>query len=193
MALKKRNKLSALMSMLLRYLVFYGLYPLLRLGSGFGLLYPKLKTQGYIIRLNNRLVRMQTGKNKFRNILLLLPHCLQYTECPYKVTFHIENCRRCGKCQLKDLIETAEEFDFDLFIATGGTIARRIVAQNKPELIIAVACERDLFSGIKDSLPLPVHGITNITPHGPCINTRVSMNQVQDALGKFCKQAIAGK
>lgn len=169
----------------LRYGILYGLYGLLFFLSGFGLWYSPKKMKEWLITLNNRLVRSLTVKKKYNNILLLLPHCLQYADCPHKVTFHINNCRRCGKCQLKDLIQTAEEYSFDLFIATGGTIARRIVAENKPELIIAVACERDLFSGIRDALPLPVYGILNITPHGPCFNTRVSLDHIKQTIKMF--------
>ncbi len=185
---KKVSGPTILCIKLLRYFTLYILYYIMIIFSGFGILYPRKKIKENIIELNNRLIYLQTGKKKFKNILLLLPHCLQYAECPYKVTFHITNCRRCGMCQLKDLIQIAEDYDFDLFIATGGTIARRIVAENKPEFIIAVACERDLFSGIRDAMPLPVYGIPNITPYGPCFNTQVPLKWVNKTLHTFCER-----
>ena len=73
----------------------------------------------------------------------------------------------------------------DLSVATGGTLARRIIKEKRPKAIIAVACERDLTSGIVDSYPLPVIGILNQRPFGPCINTRVDMKDVQEALEYF--------
>jgi hypothetical protein len=72
-----------------------------------------------------------------------------------------------------------------LFVATGGTIARRIVKEARPEAIIAVACERDLSSGLVDTYPLPVIGILNERPFGPCINTRVDLRKVQEAITFF--------
>ena len=70
-------------------------------------------------------------------------------------------------------------------MATGGTIARRIVVQLRPKLIIAVACERDLASGIQDTYPLPVYGILNIRPFGPCLDTDVALERVEWAIRQF--------
>ena len=70
-------------------------------------------------------------------------------------------------------------------VATGGTIARRIVVQTRPRMIIAVACERDLTSGIQDSYPLPVFGILNQRPCGPCLDTLVSLAAVEGAVRLF--------
>jgi hypothetical protein len=72
-----------------------------------------------------------------------------------------------------------------LAVATGGTLARRIIVERRPKLIIAVACERDLSSGIQDSYPLPVFGITNHRPHGPCYDTEVDLERVEEALKLF--------
>jgi hypothetical protein len=52
-------------------------------------------------------------------------------------------------------------------------------------MIIAVACERDLSSGIQDSYPLPVFGVINHRPHGPCYDTLVDLDKVEEALKLF--------
>ncbi len=70
-------------------------------------------------------------------------------------------------------------------MATGGTIARRIVVQLRPRMIIAVACHRDLASGIQDTYPLPVYGVLNERPHGPCIDTTVAIENVEEMLHRF--------
>ncbi|HAA03577.1 MAG TPA: hypothetical protein DCE18_09425, partial [Syntrophobacteraceae bacterium] len=103
-------------------------------------------------------------------------------DCSVKVTHTVENCKRCGKCAIKDLLQLSEKYHVDLAVATGGTIARRIVVEKRPDLIIAVACERDLTSGIQDTTPLPVYGIFNQRPFGPCLNTQVSIAQVEAVL-----------
>jgi len=56
----------------------------------------------------------------------------------------------------------------------------------KPEAIVAVACERDLSSGIVDTYPLPVLGIPNERPFGPCLNTQVDLEKVKDAIRALC-------
>jgi len=160
------------------------LYPLLMFaGSLAGK--QKEKYQKFIIHLNNKLVR----REKFRpeNVLLLLPHCLQINECDVRLTYNIYNCKRCGRCEIKDLIQLAEENHLNLFVATGGSLARRVIHEMKPDAVIAVACENDLSSGIADTYPLPILGITNQRPFGPCMNTCVDLSKVKEAILFFGK------
>jgi len=140
------------------------------------------KIQQSFVEINNQLVLSQPFEVQPEKLLLLMPHCLQDNECKVKITGNVENCQRCGKCEINDLVELADQNSVKLSVATGGTIARRIVVENKPEVIIAVACERDLVSGIQDSYPIPVYGILNERPYGPCFNTQVDMNNVKEAI-----------
>ena len=103
-----------------------------------------------------------------------------------KITHRVENCKRCGKCRIKDLLGLSEKYGVCMAVATGGTIARRIVIEKRPDLIIAVACERDLTSGIQDTTPLPVYGIFNQRPFGPCLNTQVALDRVESVLKEVC-------
>jgi len=145
----------------------------------------KEKIRASFIQVNNDIVRAECRTYAPEEILLLMPHCLQNSRCKYRLTYNINNCRRCGECQIANLLEYSETYGVKLAIATGGTIARRIVVQNKPRLIIAVACERDLASGIQDTYPLPVYGILNERPHGPCLDTRVPLHNLDQALRIF--------
>lgn len=160
------------------------LYPMLMIAGAF-LKDKKERLQLFIINLNNRLVR--AGGFKTKRILLLLPHCLQINDCDIRITNDIYNCKRCGKCEVKDLIQIAETHNLKLFVATGGSLARRIIKDAKPEAIVAVACERDLSSGIVDTFPVPVLGISNERPFGPCLNTRVNLAKVKEAIEFFGK------
>ena len=160
------------------------LYPLLMLAGSFA----KDKKEAYqrlIINLNNKLVKRERSKTK--KILLLLPHCLQTDECTIRLTYNIHNCEGCGRCEIKDLIRIADENHLTLSVATGGSLARRIVNEVKPEAVVAVACENDLSSGIADIYPLPILGIPNERPFGPCINTSVDLAKVKEAIEFFCK------
>lgn len=141
------------------------------------------EVQHAFVAVNNELVMAQCRNgHPPRSILLLMPHCLQDKDCTIKITHDVENCKRCGKCRIKDLLDVSRKYNVDLAVATGGTLARRIVREKRPDLIIAVACERDLTSGIQDTIPLPVYGIFNERPFGPCLNTQVAMDRVEDVL-----------
>lgn len=130
------------------------------------------------IELNNIVVESSNVKYKTEEIMLLLPHCLQNSECSLKVTGNSETCKRCGKCKIGMLLDYAKERNISMFIATGGTVARKIIKQNKPRLIVSVACERDLMSGMLDVKGIPVVGVTNLQPNGPCINTDVDVSAI---------------
>ncbi len=73
----------------------------------------------------------------------------------------------------------AEEKGFHFFVVTGGTLARQTVKNIRPKVVLAIACERDLTSGIQDVYPLPAVGVMNIRPNGPCYNTHVDIEQVR--------------
>ncbi|MEJ2696322.1 MAG: DUF116 domain-containing protein [Candidatus Sulfobium sp.] len=171
---------------LARGVVLKVFYPVLMLAGSF-FRGRKERFQRAVVDLNNMLVRAERPETK--RILLLLPHCLQIDECTIRLTHNIHNCERCGRCNIRDFIEIAEEKGLSLFIATGGNLARKIVRDVRPEAIVAVACERDLSSGLVDTYPIPIIGIPNDRPFGPCLNTRVDLGKVKEAIRFFCGQA----
>jgi uncharacterized protein len=145
----------------------------------------KERVQQSFIELNNHLVQSNHHRTRSNRLLVLLPHCIQDFDCQIKITGNIKNCKGCGKCEIKDLIELSDQYQVKIAVATGGTLARRIIVENRPEAIVAVACELDLTSGIQDSYPIPVIGILNERPNGPCFNTKVDIQKVKDAILDF--------
>ncbi len=132
------------------------------------------------ISVNNYIVaskRVLPGEK----ILMLLPHCLQNSDCPFKITIDINNCKKCGKCPIGQLRELGDKYNAVLKVATGGTLARKWIEEVRPRAVIAIACERDLASGIQDTGGLPVLGVLNSRPNGPCFNTNVCLEQVDQA------------
>jgi Uncharacterized conserved protein len=132
----------------------------------------------FYIELNNIVVESDNKKYNSKDMMILLPHCLQNSRCGLKVTSDPELCRQCGNCKIGVLLEYAKANTINLLVATGGTSARNMVKKVKPGIIISVACERDLMSGILDVKGIPVIGIINKQPNGPCINTDIDVGQV---------------
>jgi uncharacterized protein len=158
-----------------------GLFPFMILvGKILGV--SKERVQQSFIEVNNHLVRSNSHRAKPGKLLILLPHCIQDFDCQIKITGNIKNCKGCGNCEIKDLVELADQYQVKIAVATGGTLARRIIVENRPDAIVAVACELDLTSGIQDSYPIPVIGILNDRPNGPCINTKVDIQKVRKAI-----------
>ena len=168
----------------LRGIVIQVLFPFMVLvGKLVGI--SKRRIQQSFIAINNQLVLSNSHRTRPGKILLLLPHCIQDFDCDVKITGNVNNCRKCGRCEIKDLLGLADKYSVQIAVATGGTLARRIIVKNRPEAIVAVACELDLTSGIQDTYPIPVIGILNHRPHGPCYNTKVDIEKVREALLYF--------
>ncbi len=168
----------------LRGLIVKVIYPLtLFLGSIFRI--PRERIQESFVEVNNQLVLSRRIKVKHDRLLLLMPHCIQNNQCRMRVTGDIRNCERCGLCRIPDLIDLGEEYGVDIFVATGGTLARRLIEEKRPQAVVAVACKRDLTSGIVDAYPLPVLGILNERPFGPCVNTEFDLDAVKESIRHF--------
>ena len=139
----------------------------------------------YFVRLNNRVVQRRNTRLRPSELLLLVPHCVQRWDCPNKITSTVANCERCGQCMVDELIRIAEKYDIAIEVATGGGGAVRTVSEHAPKGVVAVACEREMLDGICDALPLPVLGVLNQRPEGPCKNTVVDPVEVESAVRWF--------
>lgn len=145
----------------------------------------KMTVRRSFIEVNNELVCATIPTPETPKILLLLPHCMQASTCKRRLVMDLSNCGNCGNCQIGNIRAITEKYGIQVCIATGGTIARKIVAEIQPRQIIAVACERDLSSGIQDSYPIPVFGILNRRPYGPCQDTNVPLDSLERTLEFF--------
>lgn len=145
----------------------------------------KERIERSFIEVSNHLIRQKNISVEPNKLLIMTPHCLQQENCPHKITRDVSNCRRCGLCPIGDLATLAENYGVHIAVVTGGTLARKIIKSIRPHAVLAIACERDLTSGIQDVFPIPVIGVLNSRPHGPCCNTQVNLNKVEQALQGF--------
>lgn len=134
------------------------------------------------IEVSNQLVKRSHMAIAPDRILILTPHCIQLDTCPHKITRDVNNCKQCGCCPVGDLLALSKKYGVHFAVATGGTFARQIVKTIRPKAILAIACERDLTSGIQDVFPLPVIGVLNERPFGPCFNTKIDVKKVEEAI-----------
>ncbi|MBQ4133334.1 MAG: DUF116 domain-containing protein [Desulfovibrionaceae bacterium] len=175
----------------LRGLMNFVFFPLMRL-AGIFFRIPKSKVRLAFIRLNNDLAGASRIRCKPHELLILLPHCIQKSACPHRLTHNIQACTRCGACKVGPLLKLAERYGVEVVIVPGGTVARQMVKEKRPKCLIAVACHRDLTSGIRDVAALPVFGVVNERPFGPCINTSVDVDEIERAIRMFTGAGAAG-
>ncbi len=117
------------------------------------------------IRVSNELAAPGRGPGP---VLVLFPRCL----------------RADIRSRAKEICSGYKEVR--LHTAPGGTEARKIIHDTSPGAIVAVACERDLIAGIQDVAPkIPVIGIPNTRPEGPCADTTIDTDELQAAIEYF--------
>ncbi len=137
----------------------------MKIGLYFGISRDRLSNS--FVKISNILIKASTQKVKPEKLLILLPRCLQ-------------------KSIIQRINQFSKKFHIPVFTVPGGEKARQIVYKLKPNAIIGVACERDLLSGIQDiSDQIPVIGIPNIRPEGPCKNTIIDIRDFEDAVQTF--------
>ncbi len=163
----------------------YGLMNILfyvALGAGRLLHIPRRRIEGSFVAVSNQIIKNRHLKVTPDKLLVVTPHCLQLATCPHKITRDPNNCKRCGGCDIGALVTMAEKMGFHFFVVTGGTLARQTVRKIRPKAVVAIACERDLASGIQDVYPIPSVGVLNLRPNGPCYNTHVDLEEFRQAI-----------
>ena len=89
------------------------------------------------------------------------------------------------RCLAKDILEgvlrVAGKYQIPVFVATRGQLARRVIRERRPRAVVAVACERDMVSGLHDVAgKVPVLGLTLTLPNGPCKDTRLDLGRLEE-------------
>jgi uncharacterized protein len=113
------------------------------------------------VKVYNTLAVMRGRKVGQGELLLLIPRCL-------------------SKATLDGVLGIAGKYGVPVFVATRGQLARRVIRERRPRAVVAVACERDMVSGLHDVAgKIPVLGLTMTLPAGPCKDASVDLGQLE--------------
>ncbi len=139
------------------------------------------------VSLNNLMTRLRKKKSPPEGLLLLFPHCIQNSKCKQNIKHEINECIRCGKCKVKDLLELSEEYGISIAVASGGRIALKRVMAKEVQGVVAIACEKELRTGLMAAMPKAIYAVPNQRPYGYCVDTDVYMDDVIKAIKFFVK------
>ena len=115
------------------------------------------------VEATNALARLRLRSASAARPLLLLPRCLDAET-------------------LAEIKELAEDRECPVFILDDNGEARGKVFEAQATCAIAVACERDLVGGYYDfARELPVIGVPNRRPLGPCRKATVDLDELREA------------
>jgi hypothetical protein len=116
------------------------------------------------IKVSNAIAIASLRAKLERKVLILLPRCL-------------------SPQSRKRVLEICARYPVAVRTVAGGEAAREHVKQLAPDAVIGIACERDLVSGIRDvAARIPVFGIPNIRPEGPCKGTYIDYGDLEETL-----------
>ena len=114
------------------------------------------------VKVYNALALLRGRKVGTGELLLLIPRCL-------------------SKETLDGVLGIAGRYGVPVFVATRGQLARRVIRERRPRAVVAVACERDMVSGLHDVAgKIPVLGLTMTLPSGPCKDALLDLHQLED-------------
>jgi hypothetical protein len=113
------------------------------------------------VKVYNALALLRGRKVRQGELLLLIPRCL-------------------SKVTLDGVLGIAGKYGVPVFVATRGQLARRVIRERRPRAVVAVACERDMVSGLHDVAgKIPVLGLTMTLPAGPCKDAALDLGQLE--------------
>ncbi len=137
------------------------------------------------VSLSNMMTKLRKKKCPPEGLLLLFPHCIQNSKCKQNIKHDLNECNRCGKCKVKDLLEVSEEYGISIAIASGGRIALKRVMAEEVQGVVAIACEKELRTGLMAAMPKAIFAVPNLRPSGYCVDTDVYMDDVLKAIERF--------
>ncbi len=133
------------------------------LGRKFGMSRDRISNS--FIKVHNQILKSSPKYLSAERLLVLLPRCLE----------------RATRTQVLDRLGGID--GAKTVTASGGEEARKAIREHRPSVIVAIACERDLISGLKDVAErIPVLAIPNRRPQGPCKNTQLPIEELDAAL-----------
>ena len=110
----------------------------------------------------DRLAESRKRKVAPEELLILIPRCL-------------------SRAALDGVLDIARRYDVSAYVATRGQLARRAIRERRPKAVVAVACERDMVSGLHDVAGrVPVLGLTMSLPKGPCKDAELDLGKMEE-------------
>jgi hypothetical protein len=136
-----------------------------RVGEFFGV--QRDWTDNAAVSVYNRLAWAREWRVRANELLILIPRCL-------------------SRASLDGVMEIAKRYNIATFVATRGAYARQAIRERKPKAVVAVACERDMVSGLHDVAGrLPVLGLTMQLPNGPCKDASIDLAKMEQFVRKY--------
>jgi len=135
------------------------------------------------VQIRNKLNYTAFRETKYKDRLLLLPQCLRHaTKCPAKITKNGIQCLKCGLCDVKKIMEKAEQLKYSVSIVPGGTFSARRIKELKPKAVVGVGCLFELEEGLNSCAKHKIPAIGVELETTGCINTKLDLKKLFEVM-----------
>ena len=136
------------------------------------------------IELRNKLNEYGYRRVPLNERFLFLPHCLRNSkECKADYTAEGLQCKRCGKCQITELIAMAEDVGFNkVFICPGGSMVKKIVMKYKPMAVLGVSCFDEANLAFDSMQGTPISPQATLLLCDGCKDTKANLTEVREKM-----------
>jgi len=138
------------------------------------------------IRVKNAAYRRRFIETPHSQRVILLPQCLRPRDCPGERTDYGYRCVRCGRCMVQRVVDLAGRLGYKgVYILSGGSVVKRVLAEAKPQACLGVACLNELVLGslLTEKMGVVAQGV-KLTRDG-CVETAVDWSAVMEYVKLF--------
>ncbi|MFA4855425.1 MAG: DUF116 domain-containing protein [archaeon] len=146
------------------------------------------------IELRNKLNEYGFKETPYNQRVLFLPHCLRNSkECKAKSTDEGLQCRRCGKCNIAELLTIADELGYQgAFVVPGGSMMQKIIKKQKPKATVGVCCYHEANLAFDFLRGTGIHAQVALLLQDGCKDTRANVAEAREKMELIGKNVLEG-
>jgi hypothetical protein len=157
----------------------------------------------WLVMANNRRIERYLAGRDIRNVLLIMPRCVKKSDCRCNVRGQakgegrpadnrqppLADCLTCDLCPLGGVARLTQKYGVRALVAYRSHIAYAMARQERPDLIIAMACEDRLIKALRSvpeipALLAPLQGMES-----PCRNAACDLTWLESQIQATLERA----
>lgn len=129
------------------------------------------------IQLQNKVSFRQFYNIPNNERIIFFPQCLRSIECPSKLGPEGLQCINCGRCEIGNAKEKAEDLGYKVFIVPGSSFIKRMVKKYRPKGIIGIGCKFEVKNGLDMCSNIGVVGVGMELETSGCLATELNWEE----------------
>ncbi len=149
---------------------------------------PEEKFIRRIVTSQNQRVFRYLRKHPPRSVLLIMPRCLKRKGCPVDVRGSMTACQSCDcdGCPLSNVAHLTASYGVHALVAFRSHIAFDMARRERPDLIVATACDDRLVKALRSVPEIPALLTPLAGMERQCINAVIDLTWVEDQIRLAC-------